>query len=146
MEKERARRLSSPEHSRRLSNPNLAANDDFIEPDVIGEGALSDIPVFQSSSSKILVDENTEWRGYISSDNPQEEKDKLCGTFTRISFNRVMEISKLFKALRQSLEQELKACQQFPELTGDVRLLRFLRGNKMNVSLVRSNHFSLALN
>jgi hypothetical protein len=47
-----------------------------------------------------------------------------------------MSIFKLFTALRQSLEDDLKACQQFPELTGDVRLLRFLRGNKMNVSVV----------
>jgi hypothetical protein len=83
MEKERSRRLSSPEHNRRLSNSDLVLSDSFIENDIIGEGAFSEIPVVQSSSSKILVDANTEWRCYISSDNPQEEKDKLCGTFIR---------------------------------------------------------------
>lgn len=43
----------------------------------------------------------------------------------------------LFPALRLSLDEELKAEKHagYQELVGDVRLLRFLRGHEMNVSV-----------
>lgn len=41
--------------------------------------SFSEIPVVQSPASKILVDEHTEWRCFISSDNPEQEKDNLRG-------------------------------------------------------------------
>nr|CCA17715.1 conserved hypothetical protein [Albugo laibachii Nc14]CCA18361.1 conserved hypothetical protein [Albugo laibachii Nc14] len=79
------------------------------------DSAWSDIPVVQASSSKILVDAMTQWRCFIASESPQEESERL-------------------RALRQSLEEDLKATPSCKELVGDVRLLRFLRGCKLNVS------------
>lgn len=46
-----------------------------------------------------------------------------------------------FTALRQSLEEDLiQYGKNYPELVGDVRLLRFLRGHKMNVSVAATKY------
>ncbi|TYZ68315.1 hypothetical protein PybrP1_006756 [[Pythium] brassicae (nom. inval.)] len=155
MEKERVRRLSSQEHfvkmatrrrsrSRSSSVPDedelkssptresetssdmfddatdelKTADDASVDAASDEVGDLSEIPVVHAQSSKILVDEHSEWRCYIASDSPELEADNL-------------------RALRLSLDEELKAeiYAGFQELVGDVRLLRFLRGHKMNVSV-----------
>ncbi|TMW65864.1 hypothetical protein Poli38472_003629 [Pythium oligandrum] len=118
MERERVRRLSSSEHVERLAGLNLC---DVPPPDAESIlSTFSEIPVVQASASKILVDDDTEWRCFIQSENPEEEKENL-------------------RALRQSLEEELKDCK-FQELAGDVRLLRFLRGHKQNVSTAATKY------
>ncbi|RLN64821.1 hypothetical protein BBJ29_004750 [Phytophthora kernoviae] len=148
MEKERVRRLSLPEHRERassganMSTGNVAGLERFysckdVEVDAekddldqfdearqtdIGDG-LSEIPVVHGSASKVLVDENSEWRCFIASENAQEEKTQL-------------------HALRTSLEEELRIERhtKYVELVGDVRLLRFLRGYKMNVSVAATKY------
>ncbi|KAG7400160.1 Transfer protein [Phytophthora boehmeriae] len=148
MEKERARRLSLPEHRERapsgaimaVGNParlerfysckdvdgdadkdDLDQFDEAKQPD-LGDG-FSEIPVVHGSASKVLVDENSGWRCYIASDDAQEEKTQL-------------------HALRTSLEEELSIERhaKYMELVGDVRLLRFLRGYKMNVSVAATKY------
>ena len=53
------------------------------DPASVIEASFSEIPVVQASSSKILVDEHSEWRCFISSENPDEEKEKLqCALYT----------------------------------------------------------------
>ncbi|KAL7686797.1 putative CRAL-TRIO lipid binding domain, GOLD domain, CRAL/TRIO domain superfamily [Plasmopara halstedii] len=84
---------------------------------------FSEIPVVQASASKVLVDGNSEWRCFIASENAQVEQSQL-------------------HALRLSLVEELKAERhaKYLELVGDVRLLRFLRGHKMNVSVAATKY------
>lgn len=86
-------------------------------------GEFSEIPVVHASASKVLVDKNTEWRCFIASQNAQDEQSQL-------------------QALRTSLEEELKVERhaKYSELVGDVRLLRFLRGYKMNVSIAATKY------
>lgn len=145
MEKERVRRLSSAEHIERMpsgewriaqsstsdehspltvSDPEVAAPKQEMQEECDDElkADFSEIPVVQSSSSKLLVDEHTEWRCFISSENPEEEKDKLI-------------------ALRTSLEDDIAGVENpFQELVGDVRLLRFLRGSGMDASIAASRY------
>ncbi|DBA03380.1 TPA: hypothetical protein N0F65_004657 [Lagenidium giganteum] len=138
VEQERVRRLSSAEHIQRMPSGSWSITkpaDDVGTTTVDLTGALpvlrltdgdatdvdhagfSEIPVVNASSSKILVDEHTEWRCFISSEQPSDEKDKL-------------------HAMRTSLEDDIKAAESpFQDVYGDLRLLRFLRGNKMNVSV-----------
>ncbi|KAE8976837.1 hypothetical protein PF011_g23888 [Phytophthora fragariae] len=136
MEKERVRRLSLPEHRERApsavgsTGEGPAGLERFYscksvdaDDDEDAVGGLSEIPVEQASASKVLVDESSEWRCFIASENAQEEKDQL-------------------HALRLSLEEELKTERhaKYVELVGDVRLLRFLRGHKMNVSVAATKY------
>ncbi|KAG2815620.1 hypothetical protein PC116_g21771 [Phytophthora cactorum] len=133
MEKERVRRLSLPEHRERAPTAGLerfyscksvdAENNDAVVDEGELVDGLSEIPVVHGSASKVLVDENSEWRCFIASENAQEEKNQL-------------------HALRLSLEEELKAERhvKYVELVGDVRLLRFLRGHKMNVSVAATKY------
>ncbi|KAL3666071.1 hypothetical protein V7S43_008862 [Phytophthora oleae] len=134
MEKERVRRLGLPEHRERApsapgdhaglerfySCKSVDADGDEQTETVDG---LSEIPVVHGSASKVLVDENSGWRCFIASENAQEEKNQL-------------------HALRLSLEEELKTERhaKYVELVGDVRLLRFLRGYKMNVSVAATKY------
>ncbi|KAH7492484.1 Sec14 cytosolic factor [Phytophthora ramorum] len=140
MEKERVRRLSLPEHRDRAPSTSGAvtaegpgglerfyscktvdADEEDGDADVVD--GLSEIPVVHASASKVLMDENSEWQCFIASENAQEEKNQL-------------------HALRMSLEEELKVERhaKFAELVGDVRLLRFLRGHKMNVSVAATKY------
>ncbi|GMF36463.1 unnamed protein product [Phytophthora fragariaefolia] len=91
MEKERVRRLSLPEHRERApSAANAGDGPPALErfyscKSVDGEDApqadaLSEIPVVHASASKVLVDENSEWRCFVASDNAQEERSQLHGT------------------------------------------------------------------
>ncbi|KAF4034441.1 hypothetical protein GN244_ATG13648 [Phytophthora infestans] len=136
MEKERVRRLSLPEHRERAPSSGLERfySCKSVDADKEGEAAgksdqmemmdgLSEIPVVHGSASKVLVDENSKWSCFIASENAQEEKNQL-------------------HALRLSLEEELKAERhaKYIELVGDVRLLRFLRGHKMNVSVAATKY------
>ncbi|KAI9998744.1 hypothetical protein PInf_003334 [Phytophthora infestans] len=136
MEKERVRRLSLPEHRERAPSSGLERfySCKSVDADKEGEYAgesdqmemmdgLSEIPVVHGSASKVLVDENSKWSCFIASENAQEEKNQL-------------------HALRLSLEEELKAERhaKYIELVGDVRLLRFLRGHKMNVSVAATKY------
>ncbi|RLN87913.1 hypothetical protein BBJ28_00020600 [Nothophytophthora sp. Chile5] len=134
MEKERVRRLSLPEHRERApssstqpeelskalsrATSSVYENAEEGQEEQLDEAGLSEIPVVHASASKVLVDENSEWRCFIASDKAQEEKDQL-------------------HALRMSLEEDLAVERhaKYVELVGDVRLLRFLRGYKMNVSV-----------
>lgn len=80
----------------------------------------------------LLVDATTQWRCYIASKSPEEEFEKLRGKYT-LYMHIIVSILCLL-ALRQSLEEDLKAFPPYKEVVGDVRLLRFLRGCKLNVS------------
>ena len=92
MERERVRRLSSSEHQERLRStgadtaPGGYADDLDADPASVIEASFSEIPVVQASSSKLLVDENSEWRCFISSENPDEEKEKLKCEFLFLVF------------------------------------------------------------
>ncbi|EGZ25626.1 hypothetical protein PHYSODRAFT_485106 [Phytophthora sojae] len=121
MEKERVRRLSLPEHRERAPSAGGPAGEG--PPGLERFYSCKSIPVVHASASKVPVDENSEWRCFIASENAQEEKDQL-------------------HALRLSLEEELKAERhaKYVELVGDVRLLRFLRGHKMNVSVAATKY------
>ncbi|GMF14135.1 unnamed protein product [Phytophthora lilii] len=101
MEKERVRRLSLPEHRKRApsgtgeeSDPHAGLERFYscktvdVEDEEAEAGAdqemvedgLSEIPVVHASASKVLVDENSEWRCFIASESAQEEKNQLHGT------------------------------------------------------------------
>lgn len=91
MEKERIRRLSSQEHfehmaSRRKSSASASSGSPLSSPRRASvyfsspSDDLSEIPVVHSPASKLLVDEHTEWRCFISSGNPEQEKDNLRGS------------------------------------------------------------------
>ncbi|KAG6578159.1 Phosphatidylinositol transfer protein SEC14 [Phytophthora cinnamomi] len=134
MEKERVRRLSLPEHRERAPSAVGATGEGppglerfysckSVEGEEEEDAALSEIPVVHASASKVPVDENSEWRCFIASEDAQEEKNQL-------------------HALRLSLEEELKVERhaKYAELVGDVRLLRFLRGHKMNVSVAATKY------
>jgi hypothetical protein len=85
VETERVRRLSLPEHLERVPS---AARSSFVavkgeeedESEAAGAAThqgMSEIPV--AAASKLVVDEHSEWRGSIASDNPDVERDCLLG-------------------------------------------------------------------
>ncbi|KAJ0403772.1 hypothetical protein P43SY_006315 [Pythium insidiosum] len=114
------RAVSAMEHerARRMSSNSGAGAQDGSEDGALSSSTsdFSEIPVVHASTSKIVVDEHAEYRCFIESAQPDQEKDNL-------------------RALRMSLEDDLKDLPPFPDLVGDVRLLRFLRGHKQNVAV-----------
>lgn len=82
MEQERTRRLSSIDHAERMLERKtvirIAGSDEELRPHDATDD-FSDITVAHSSAAKIMVDELNEWRCLISSESPDEEKDKLRG-------------------------------------------------------------------
>lgn len=79
VESERVRRLSLPEHLERAPSARMIETE-------ISEASptkdMSEIPVEPpATDSKILVDEHSEWRCFIASENPEVEKDCLRGEF-----------------------------------------------------------------
>lgn len=86
VETERVRRLSLPEHLERV--PSAArgsfsagkADEEENEEAATTLHGMSEIPVAPpTASSKLVVDEHSEWRGFIASDNPDVEHDCLLG-------------------------------------------------------------------
>jgi hypothetical protein len=145
MERERVRRVSLLDHVGRIPSGllDIPCNVDTVDDGIVltSLGSFSDIPVVQASASKMIVDDATEWQCFILSENPEQEKDNLRGmphhSVSYCSHGLLTSRGLFFlsvSALRMSLEEELKD-SKFPELVGDVRLLRFLRGHKQNVAV-----------
>lgn len=79
MEQERTRRLSSIDHAERMLERKAALSSADIDEVLDATNDFSEIAVAHPSAAKIMVDELNEWRCLISSESPDEEKDKLRG-------------------------------------------------------------------
>lgn len=81
MEQERTRRLSSIDHAERMLERKVTMNSADLDEVHDATNDLSEIAVAHPSAAKIMVDELNEWRCLISSESPDEEKDKLRGPY-----------------------------------------------------------------